>query len=256
MWNRLKRLFRSIFGGLIDSAEDPELILQQLIRDMNDEVPKMRNNVALVMATEKRLEREIQANQASLNEIDNKIKAAIRTGHDDIAATLIGELQLKQRSLETSKQNYEQAKVASAKAREFLDNYLAQVRRRQAEAMQLISAAKQAQMQEKMAQTMSSFQLGDTSQTFDDMREKIANRSAAAEAKAELASTSLDARMQNVDRELANIEAQDMLLSYKQQMGLAPAPERPALGEGGTAAPAEKSLGPAERVPQTRKLND
>src|SRR5215475_10355940 len=75
MCNRLKRLFRSIFGGIIDSAEDPELILQQLIRDMNDEVPKMRNNVAQVMATEKRLEREIQANQTSLTEIDNKIKA-------------------------------------------------------------------------------------------------------------------------------------------------------------------------------------
>jgi phage shock protein A len=232
MWNRLKRLFRSIFGGIIESAEDPELILQQLIRDMNDEVPKMRNNVAQVMATEKRLEREIQANQTSLTEIDNKIKAAIRTGHDDIAASLIGELQLKQRSLETTKQNYEQAKVASAKAREFLDNYMAQVRRRQAEAMQLISAAKQAQMQERMAQTMASFQLGDTSQTFDDMREKIANRSASAEARAELASTSLDARMQNIDRELANIEAQDMLLAYKQQMGLAPAAEKPALAEG------------------------
>jgi phage shock protein A len=253
MWNRLKRLFRSIFGGIIDTAEDPELILQQLIRDMNDEVPKMRNNVSQVMATEKRLEREIQASQTSLNEIDNKIKAAIRTGHDDIAAMLIGELQLKQKTLETTKQNYEQAKLASAKAREFLDNYMAQVRRRQTEAMQLISAAKQAQMQEKMAQTMSSFQLGDTSQTFDDMREKIANRSAAAEAKAELAATSLDAKMQNIDRELANIEAQDMLLSYKQQMGLAPAPERPALGEGSSATPADKTLGSVERVPQERK---
>jgi phage shock protein A len=253
MWNRLKRLFRSIFGGIIESAEDPELILQQLIRDMNDEVPKMRNNVAQVMATEKRLEREIQATQISLNEIDNKIKAAIRTGHDDIAATLIGELQIKQRALENTKQNHEQAKAASLKAREFLDNYMAQVRRRQTEAMQLISAAKQAQMQEKMAQTMSSFQLGDTSATFDDMREKIANRSASAEAKAELASTSLDARMQNVDRELANIEAQDMLLSYKQQMGLAPAAERPALGEGSPATPADRTLGSVERVPQERK---
>jgi phage shock protein A len=256
MWNRLKRLFRSIFGGIIESAEDPELILQQLIRDMNDEVPKMRNNVAQVMATEKRLEKEIQANQARLTDIDNKIKAAIRTGHDDIATTLIGEMQLAQRALETTKQNYEQAKVASSKAREFLDNYMSQVRRRQAEAMQLISAAKQAQMQERMAQTMASFQLGDTSQTFDDMREKIANRSAAAEARAELASSSLDARMQGIDRELANIEAQDMLLAYKQQMGLAPATEKPALGEGAPVANAERSLGSGERAPQERKLTE
>ena len=256
MWNRLKRLFRSIFGGIIESAEDPELILQQLIRDMNDEVPKMRNNVAQVMATEKRLEREIQAGQAKVTEIDNKIKAAIRTGHDDIATTLIGELQLAQRGLETSKQNHEQAKAASIKAREFLDNYMSQVRRRQAEAMQLISASKQAQMQERMAQTMASFQLGDTSQTFDDMREKIANRSAAAEARAELASSSLDARMQNIDRELDNIQSQDMLLAYKQQMGLAPATEKPALGEGAPAANAERSLGSAERAPQERKLTE
>jgi phage shock protein A len=108
-------------------------------------------------------------------------------------------------------------------------------------------------MQERMAQTMASFQLGDTSQTFDDMREKIANRSAAAEAKAELASTTLDARMQNIDRELANIEAQDMLLAYKQQMGLAPAAEKPALGEGTPAANSDINLGSAERALQERK---
>ena len=36
MWERVKRLFRSIFGGIIDRAEDPELILQQVIRDMRD----------------------------------------------------------------------------------------------------------------------------------------------------------------------------------------------------------------------------
>jgi len=215
MWNRLKRLFRSIFGGIIDKAEDPELVLNQVIRDMRDEVPKMRENVAQVMAAEKRLAREIEANSKTLSDIDNKIKAAIRTGHDDIATQLISEMQTAQRALETSKQNYEQAKAASVKAREFLDNYMAQVRRKTADAMQLIAANKQAIMQERLAQTMAGFQLGDDSQTFDDMREKIANRVAAAEAKAELASSNLDTRMQSVEKELASIEAQDTLLAYK-----------------------------------------
>lgn len=222
MWVRLKRLFRSIFGGIIDSAEDPELILQQLIRDMNDQVPKMRDNVAQVMATEKRLAREIETNQSKLVDLDNKIKAAIRTGHDDIATALIGEMQTAQRALETARQNHQQAKVSSAKAREFLDNYMVQVRRKTGEAMQLIAASRQAQMQERLAQTMSSFQMGDDSQTFDDMREKIANRAAAAEAKAELASSSLDTRMQGIEKDLARIEAEDKLLAYKQQLGMLP----------------------------------
>jgi phage shock protein A len=256
MWNRLKRLFRSIFGGIIDKAEDPELILQQLIRDMNDEVPKMRENVAQVMATEKRLAREIEANQTKLTDLDNKIKAAIRTGHDDIATTLIGEMQTAQRALATSKSNYEQAKAASTKAREFLDNYMAQVRRKTADAMQLIAANKQAQMQERLAQTMAGFQLGDDSQTFDDMREKIANRIASAEAKAELASTSLDTRMQGIEKELANIEAQDMLLAYKSQMGLLPDAAKPALGEGAPASNSERSLGAAESSQPERKLTE
>lgn len=250
MWTRLKRLFRSIFGGVIDKAENPELILQQVIRDMNDQMPKMRDNVAQVMATEKRLAREIEANQTKLTALDSKIKAAIRTGHDDIATSLLSEMQTIKRGLETSQQGHEQAKVASVKAREFLDNYMAQVRRKTGEAMQLISASKQAQMQERLAQTMASFQMGDDSQTFDDMREKINNRMANAEARAELASSTLDSRMQTIDKELANIEAEDMLLAYKQQMGLAPATERPALGEGAPAAGNERKLGSGDYIPQ------
>ena len=199
MWVRLKRLFRSIFGGIIDNAEDPDLILQQLIRDMNDQVPKMRENVALVMATEKRLAREIESSQVKLTDIDNKIKAAIRTGHDDIATALIGEMQTVQRGLDTAKQNFEQAKVASAK-------------------------------------TMSSFQVGDDSQTFGDMREKIANRAAAAEAKAELASSGLDTRMQSIEKEMAQIEAEDKLLAYKQQLGMLPDATRSALPEAGVTS--------------------
>lgn len=253
MWTRLKRLFRSIFGGIISDAEDPELILNQLMRDMQDEVPKMRNNVAQVMAAEKRLASEIDRQQTQLTQVDAKIKAAIRTGNDDIAATLISQLQTTQRGLETTKMQYEQARQASAKAREFLDNYMLQFERKKAEAMQLLAANRQAQMQERVAQTMSSFQMGDNSQTFDDMREKIANRVASAEARAELASTGLDARMQSIDREIANIEAQDMLLAYKQQMGLAPAAPQAALGEGAPVSNMDRTLGSADTVPQQRQ---
>lgn len=263
MWVRLKRLFRSIFGGIIDSAEDPELILQQLIRDMNDQVPRMRDNVAQVMATEKRLAREIESNQTKLVDLDNKIKAAIRTGHDDIATALIGEMQTIQRALDTARQNHQQAKASSAKAREFLDNYMAQVRRKTGEAMQLIAASRQAQMQERLAQTMSSFQMGDDSQTFDDMREKIANRAAAAEARAELASSSLDTRMQSIEKDLSRIEAEDRLLTYKQQLGLLPDGSRASLPDatvntGGSVAGMDaRALEPSDPDPGSiRRLNE
>src|SRR5919201_5304533 len=138
MWNRLKRLFRSIFGGIIDSAEDPELILQQVIRDMRDKVPQMNNNVAQVMANEKLLARNAEQQAAKIAELDTKVKAAIKMGRDDIATAYIGELQSLQKSLETTKAQLQTAKVATEKALKFRDNYMVQMKKRMDEASQLV----------------------------------------------------------------------------------------------------------------------
>ena len=54
VWARLKRSIRAMFGGIIEKTEDPELILQQTIRDMRDRMPELNNNVAQVMANEGR----------------------------------------------------------------------------------------------------------------------------------------------------------------------------------------------------------
>ena len=58
LWSRLKRSLRALFGGIVEKTEDPELILQQTIRDMRDRVPELNNSVAQVMATEKLLAQE------------------------------------------------------------------------------------------------------------------------------------------------------------------------------------------------------
>ena len=48
MWKRFVRAIKSLFGGLISSIEDPKLILEQNIREMNDQIPKMNENIATV----------------------------------------------------------------------------------------------------------------------------------------------------------------------------------------------------------------
>jgi len=253
MWNRLKRLFRAIFGGLIDSAEDPELILQQVIRDMRDKVPEMNNNVAQVLSNEKLLARTLEQQSSKLNDLDSKVKAAIKMSRDDLATAYIGELQSTQKAVEVTRLQLGQAKIASEKAIKFRDSYLIQMKRKSDEAMQLIAQSKQARMQEQLAQTMATFQIGDDSATFDDMREKISRRAATAEAKAELATSGVDSKMQEIETEIAGIEAQDMLLAYKRQMGLIAESSQPALGEGAPAVNVEKTLGAAESAPPDRQ---
>src|SRR5438309_6789540 len=223
LWSRLKRSMRALFGGIVEKTEDPERILQQTIRDMRDRVPELNNSVAQVMATEKLLGKNKERLEAQVVDLDSKIKASVKMGRDDIATAYIGQLQQAQVDLQRTVHQYEHSQLASKQALKARDNYMLQMERRTAEAMQLINQSKQAKLQEQLAQTMASFQLGDDSGTFDEMRDKIDRRAAAAEARMELGTSSVDNQMQDIEREALDMQLQDKLLSYKKEMGLLPA---------------------------------
>jgi len=224
LWTRIKRLFRASTGAALEKMEDPEMVLQQTIRDMRDRVPELNNSVAQVMATERLLQKNKDRLEEQVVDLDLKIKAAVKMGRDDIATAYIGQLQQAQLDLERTSAQLEHAQMASKQAMKARDNYVLQLKNRTQEAMQLISASKQAKLQEQLAQTMQSFDLGDDASTFNEMREKIDRRVAAAEAKLQLGTSSVDSQMQDIEKEAMEMQLQDKLLAYKQQMGL--------LGEG------------------------
>src|SRR4026208_1123826 len=182
LWTRMKRSMHALFGGIIEKTEDPELILQQTIRDMRDRVPELNNSVAQVMATEKLLAKNKERLETQQVDLDSKIRASVKMGRDDIATAYIGQLQQVRIDLVKTGQQLEHATNASKQALKARDNYVLQMQRRTAEAMQLINQSKQAKLQEQLAQTMESFQLGDDASTFNEMRDKIDRRAAAADA--------------------------------------------------------------------------
>jgi phage shock protein A len=216
----MKRSMRALFGGIIEKTEDPELILQQTIRDMRDRVPELNNSVAQVRATEKLLAKNNERLESQVVDLDSKIRASVKMGRDDIATAYIGQLQQAQVDLQKTSQQLEHAGLASKQALKARDNYVLQMQRRTAEAMQLINQSKQAKLQEQLAQTMESFQLGDDASTFNEMRDKIDRRAAAAEAKMQLGSANVDTQMQDIEREALDMQLQDKLLAYKKDMGL------------------------------------
>ena len=227
LWSRFKRSMRALLGGVIEKTEDPELILQQTIRDMRDRVPELNNSVAQVMATERLLAKNKDRLEAQVVDFDSKIKAAIKLGRDDMATAYIGQLQQAQLDLQKTKQQLSMAELASKQALKARDNYMMQMQRRSAEAMQLINQSKQAKLQEQLAQTMETFQLGDDASTFNEMRDKIDRRSAAAEAKMQLGAASVDSQLHEIEQEAMNMQVQDKLLEYKRSMGLLPSSSAP-----------------------------
>ncbi len=220
LWARFKRVFFASTGAALDKIENPELVLQQTIRDMRDRVPDLNNSVAQVMATERLLLKQKENLSTQVVDLDSKIKASVKMGRDDIATAYIGQLQQAQSDLERTTAQSEQAQLSSKQALKARDNYVLNMKKRSAEAMQLISAAKQAKLQEQLAQTMEAFNIGDDASTFNEMREKIDRRVAAAEAKLQLGSASVDNQMADIEREAMDIQLQDKLLEYKSQMGM------------------------------------
>ena len=247
LWSRFKRSMRALFGGIVEKTEDPERILQQTIRDMRDRVPELNNSVAQVMATEKLLAKNKERLEAQVVELDSKIKASVKMGRDDIATAYIGQLQQAQVDLQKTSQQLEHATLASKQAVKARDNYVLQMQKRSAEAMQLINQSKQAKLQEQLAQTMETFNLGDDASTFAEMRERIDRRAAAAEAKMQLGAASVDTQMQDIEREAMDMQLQDKLLEYKREMGLLPSGTSqpgalPAQGETGTGIDSDAVL--------------
>ena len=98
MFKRLSRIVRSFFGFFISVAENPEIILEQNIRDMNDQVPRMNESIAMVKANVTLLEKEEAKYKYDLDTLTSKIKAAIQAGRDDLAGAFATQLeQLKAR---------------------------------------------------------------------------------------------------------------------------------------------------------------
>ena len=74
MFNRLSRVIRSFVGFFISVAENPEIILEQNIRDMNDQVPRMNESIAMVKANVTLLEKEEAKYKSEIGDLTAKTK--------------------------------------------------------------------------------------------------------------------------------------------------------------------------------------
>lgn len=227
MFRRFLAAIRSFLGLFIRGLEKPEVMLQQYIDDMRAQVPKLNDTVAEVMKHEVLLRNRIEKLQKEIADLDKQVIAAVKLGpqYEEEAKMLIQRMEDAKRDLEETKVQYEAAQKASAQAKLAREDYIRTMNQKIQEAMRAISRAKQAEMQERLAGLMMSFNQGDQSDTLERMTEKIEERAAKAQAKVELATSGVDARLQEIRRATTSSEVDEKLLEYKRQLGLAPPEE-------------------------------
>ncbi|HSK42476.1 MAG TPA: PspA/IM30 family protein [Candidatus Binatia bacterium] len=240
MWQRLTRLIRSLVGFFISTAENPEIILQQNIRDMNDQVPRMNESIAMVKANQTLLEREEAKYQDDVANLTAKVKSAIQANRDDIAASFATQLQSTKGALARTQGQLTTARAAFDKAMAVKKAFMAEKERKTQEALSAIADYRRAQWQKKVADVMEQFDVAGISQTHDEMVRKVEEMTAVNEARMDMAMGNVDQQKMKIEEEAQNIQAGELVKQFKIEMGLA------SPSSASTSATPEKTIGGKE----------
>lgn len=221
MWQRLTRMIRSFVGFFISVAEDPELILQQNIRDMNDQVPRMNESIAMVKANVTLLEKEEAKYKTDLANLTAKVKAAIQANRDDLAGAFATQLEQVKGALARTQGQLTTARAALDKAMSVKQAFMREKERKTQEALNAIADYRRAQWQKKVADAMEQFDVAGISQTHDEMVRKIEEMTAVNEARMDMAMSNVDQQKVKIEDEAEKIQANELVKQFKIEMGLA-----------------------------------
>jgi phage shock protein A len=225
MWQRFRRVMRSFVGFFVSSIEDPELILEQNIRDMNDQVPKMNESIAMVRANLTLLEKENAKYKQEVGDLTAKVKAAIQGGRDDLAAQYATRLQMERSALSRNEAQLQTAQAAYEKALTVKKMFMREKERKTQEAMTAIRDARRAAWQGKVADAMESFEVAGIDATHDEMIRKVEEQTAINEARMQMALESVDHQAVKIEEDAETLQAQELVKQFKMEMGLeSPAP--------------------------------
>ena len=220
LWSRFSRFVRSLFGGAISAMEDPRKILEQNIRELNDQVPEMNENIATVKANMIMLQKEVDKSKDRVEQLSNRIRTAIQSDRDDIAKKYAMRLEDEKESLERTQEQLKHAERAYEKALKVKKAFMREKERKIQEAKDALRQHERAQWQAEIADTMEQFEVAGLDQTHDEMVNRLNEETAKSEARMELALDSVDTEALQIEEDAEELRAEELVNQFKAEMGL------------------------------------
>lgn len=229
IFERMSTILRANINSLLDKAENPEVVIDQIIRDMAGAISEARGQVADMIAQEKIIQANLRRNQDLAQEWQQKAVLAVQNHRDDLAREALKRKQ----DYEENVQVYQGQLEAQSKMVDKLKLDLQQLESKYDDAKRnrevLIARHRRAQTQQKVAEVTSQLNTMDPTAELGRMEERIRMEEARAEAQAELQSSSLDDEFAALS---ADSGVESDLAALKQQLA---AGDRAALSPGESA---------------------
>lgn len=222
---RFKEIMAANFNALLDRCEDPEKMIDQYLRNLEEDLGKVKAETASVMAEEKNAKRKLDECIAEIAKMDSYARKAVVSGNDEEAKAFLkkkADLQDKQAVLQ---KDYELASECAVKMRQMHDKLEADISSLKTRRETLKAKVKVAETQKKLNKLGSGLEsAGSSMAAFERMEEKV-NRmldeqDAMAELTASAQSDSVEELTKKYDGESKDAAVDDELAALKAEMGL------------------------------------
>jgi phage shock protein A len=215
--DRISTVIQSNLNALINKAEDPQKMLDQILLDMRQQLAEAKREVAAAVADEKRLGAQLDAELEQVREWERRATLAVQKGDDDLAREALRRKTDHEQIARGYKQQWDAQKASTDNLKNALRALSEKIDEASRKKNLLIARQKRAEAQKHIHEVMSG--LTDTSafETFDRMAAKVeqieAEAGAAVEISQDLSGETMEQRFRalesstDVDEELRALKA-------------------------------------------------
>jgi phage shock protein A len=223
IFGRISTLMKANINAMLDSAEDPEKMLDQLVRDFTNNIADAESAIAETIGNLRLLERDHEEDVQAAAEWGNKAIAASRkadelrgVGHTADADKFdnLAKIALQRQISEENQAKSAAPQIASQtqvvdQLKDGLNGMKTKLEQLKSKRAELLARAKTAEAQNKVVDAVKSIDVMDPTSELGRFEDKIRRQEALAAGKQELAASSLDAQFNSLDDlgELTEVEA-------------------------------------------------
>ncbi|MBT2438851.1 PspA/IM30 family protein [Streptomyces sp. ISL-36] len=220
---RVAQLARANINALLDQAEDPQKMLDQLIRDYTNNIAEAEQAVATTIGNLRLMEQDHREDVDAAEEWGVKALAASRKADglraggqtadadrfDNLAKVALGRQLQSEKEAKAAEPTIASQTEVVEKLKSGLDQMRTKLGELKAKRDELVARAKSAQAQNQMMDAVKNIDVLDPTSELSRFEDKVRREEARAMGKQELAASSLDAQFEQLDAlgDSAEVEA-------------------------------------------------
>ncbi|HEY3969267.1 MAG TPA: PspA/IM30 family protein [Planctomycetaceae bacterium] len=190
LFQRISDIISANLNEMTEGFEDPEKMLKQAIREMEQSIADATHETAKVLANEKLISKELANNERQADDWQKKAEQAVAAGDDGLARKALSRKQEHQKLVTALQDQVTAAQDASRTLKHQLEGMQAKLSEAKRNLATLSARQRAADFKKKMHTNEVAIETGaatdDAFAKFDRMREKVERAEAEAEALAEL----------------------------------------------------------------------